>query len=558
MLDYLKKIANQTSDFFIGLSPGKKVAMVTTLATVLGAIGYLFYWAGTKNFRPLQTNLSPEDSASIQRILREKKIPFQVDASGRNISIPPESVYDLRLELATMGLPQSDSVGYEVFDKQSLGTSSFVQNMNSKRALEGELMRTITTMHGVRRARVHLAIPKKSPFVEDQKNPTASVVLDLNPGLNLNEKQIFGIGHLVASAVEGLDISSVVIVDSNGKVLSKNNRDSLVELTSNQADFRRKLEESYEKRIEDMFGKFVGEGRVVASVSADLDFSQLEEAQTVYDADGAAIVSVQKHDIVATGSRPGAVGAPGARANTPGEEIPPTPQIKSDTNNNKEIVNYKVPETVRRMKKDVGKVKKLSVAVVVDGKPVKTTDKDGKVLAKSEPWAPEKLKEFEGIVSSALGLDIKRGDTIQIKNMEFSREDFDEAEKLVQETERRAYFKNLIVYSVIAMLIILFFVFVVRPFIKWITENTTDSVDTFLPQTVEELEKIQKQQVLPGLEEIVPVLPEKLDPEKVEGEMIKEKIVTLIDTNPKKAAMILRDWIKEEPRKRDSGAQKGA
>ena len=167
----------------------------------------------------------------------------------------------------------------------------------------------------------------------------------------------------------------------------------------------------------------------------------------------------------------------------------------------------------------------------------------------------------DSLVANAVGIDKKRGDVLDIRNMEFKTEDFEEATRQIAENERRSYVKNLIVYSVIGLVILLFFLFVVRPFIKWLTENTVDSVDTFLPQTIEELEKMSGTAALPGLEEAVPVLPEKIDPEKVEGEMIKEKIITLVDSNPHKAALIVRDWLKEEPSKKAEkkvGGAKGA
>ena len=170
------------------------------------SIAALFIWAGRTTYAPLMTNLNPEDAANIMHTLREKGIPFIVDGSGRNISVPGETVNETRLQLATLGMPQSGVVGYEVFDKQSLGTTSFVQKLNQKRAREGELMRTINSIRGVKRSRVHLAIPERSTFVEDQKKATASVVLDLEPGVVLNEKQIFGISNLVSRAVEGLEI----------------------------------------------------------------------------------------------------------------------------------------------------------------------------------------------------------------------------------------------------------------------------------------------------------------------------------------------------------------
>jgi flagellar M-ring protein FliF len=542
MNEYFRKVANQIGEFIRTLSPGKKTAMAATTAAIIAAVAGLFIWAGKSTYATLMTNLSPEDSANVIRVLREKKIPFTLDSTGKNISVPPESIDILRLELAMTGLPQNSVVGYEVFDKQSLGTTSFVQKLNQKRALEGELTRTIDSIQGVRRSRVHLALPQKSTFVEDQKKSSASVVLDLDPGTQLNEKQVFGIGNLVARAVEGMEVNDVVIMDNHGKVLSKNNSDPLAAATATQMDYQKRLEGEFEKKIEAMLGRVVGEGHVIAKVAAELDFSQVSETQTQYEGDNSAIRTVDRRTDSMQGSRPGPGGLQGAASNQPGDP-PAANQVKTETNKNNEVVSYEIPQTVRRVVKPTGQVRKISVAVVVDGKQVKTTDKDGKTLAKTEPWPAEKLKEFEDIVASAVAIDRKRGDSLEIRNMEFQHEDFEEAARLIAERERKAYIMNLMLYGVIGLTILLFFIVVVRPFIKWITENTIDSVDTFLPQTIEELEKIQKSSAIPTLEEAVPVLPDKVDPEKVEGEMMKEKIITMIDSNPHKAALILKDWL---------------
>lgn len=550
MSDYLKRVFSQIQAFISGLSPAKKVSVIVTTSAIVVVISGLFLWAGKSSYRPLMTNLNPEDATNIIRILRDKRIPFQVDPTGRNIEIPPESVYDLRLELATMGLPQSSTVGYELFDKQSIGTTSYVQKINRKRALEGELMRTIGTVKGVRRSRVHLAMPDKSTFIEDQKKTTASVVVDLEPGTVLSDKQVYGIGTLVAKAVEGMEIADVSIMDSNGKVLSKASRDPMVALSADQIDFKTKYEEDREKSIDDMLSRIVGEGRVVVKVSAEFDFSRMSETQTTYDQDTIATRSVQKNTQSMEGSRPSPVGPAGAISNTPGQPVE-TPQVKSDTKKLTETINYEVPQTVRQTSKPAATIKKISVAVAVDGQQLKETDKDGKVTAKVSPWSPEKLKEFESLVASAVGIDRKRGDIIEIKNMEFKREDFEDAQRMLEAAERRAYYQNLTLYLVAGIIIVLFFMFVVRPFVQWITDNTTDSVDRFLPQTIEELEKYQKSFTMPGLEDTVPEMPDRIDPAKVEGEMIKEKIITLVDSNPHKAALVLRDWIKDDGKKKD-------
>lgn len=545
--------------FLKSQGPVRIVAMVATGIGILVAIALLFVWAGEKTYVPLMTNLNPEDSTNIIRILRDKKIPFKMDQGGRTISIPPESLYDFRLELASLGMPQSSVVGYELFDKESLGTTSFVQKINQKRALEGELMRTINTIRGVKRSRVHLATPQKSTFVEDQKKATASVVIDLDPGVQLSDKQVFGIGNLVAKAVEGMEPADVVIVDSTGRTLSKNTSDPLAAATATQMEFQAKFERDMEKRIQEILNPAIGEGKVEAKVNADLDFSQVNETQTLVDSDNSAIISVDRRNDQMNMNRPGPYGAAGATSNLPGQPPGSNGEVKNETTKNNEVINYKPSTTTRQTIKQQGTPKRLSVAVLVDGKLVRTTDKDGKVLSKVEPWGEDKIKEFESLVASAVGIDKKRGDVLEIKNIEFTHPDFEEAERVVNERERKSYVQSMVLYGVIGLSVMLFFLFVVRPFIKWITENTIDNVDSFLPQTIEELERMQKTSTMPNMEDVVPVIQDKIDPEKVESEMIKEKVTSLIDSNPHKAALVLRDWLHEAPgpAKKESGDDAG-
>jgi flagellar M-ring protein FliF len=533
--DYLKRVFSQIGEFIGNQSAGKKLGIVVCSAGIIATLVALFFWAGNTSYSSLMSNL-------------------RVDPTGKNISVPPENVDQLRLELATSGLPQSSVVGYEVFDKMTLGTTSAVQKINQKRALEGELTRTIVSIKGVAHARVHLAIPQKSTFVEDQKKPTASVAVDLEPGTVLTDKQIYGIGNLVAKAVEGMEVSDVVIVDSSGRTLSKNSSDPLAAATASQLDFQQKVEQDYEKRIEEILSRVVGEGHVVAKVTADLEFSQVHETQTTYDADGEALLSSEKHTDKMNMVRPGPYGVAGAASNQPGQPPAANGDVKNDTDKNNETLNYKVPQTVKSTVHPTGGVKRISVAVLVDGKSTKVVGKDGVTQAKNEAWSADKLKEFEDLVSSTVGIDKKRGDVLEVRNMEFTHEDFEEANRMVSEKERKAYIANMITYGVVGLTIILFFLFVVRPFVKWMTENTVESVDTFLPQTIEELERLNKNSALPGLEEAMPVLPEKMDPVKVEGEMIREKIITLVDANPHKAALILKDWLVEEKK---PAAEKG-
>lgn len=545
-MDFFNRVLAQAQEFFQGLSSQKKLALAGTGVAILAVIIGLMSWAGKQAYEPITYGkMNAEDSGNVMRLLREKKIPFEVDTQNNQIKVPPEHLHDLRLELAMQGMPQSSGAGYELFDKQAFGTTNFMNKVNQKRALEGEIMRSINTIQGVKRSRVHLAIPEKTAFIEDQKKPTASVILDLEPTARLNEKQIFGIGRLVSRAVEGLEDSNVVIMDSTGKTLSKNVSDPMIAMTTEQSEYKRKLEEGYQQRVEDILSKVVGQGKVKVAVTADLDFSAVSESQTTYDQDGAAIRSTQKVNEDMEGSRPSASGVAGAASNTPGEQpqVVADNSIKNKTAKANEIVNYEIPKTVRTTNRPVGNIKKLSVAVLMDGKTTRTPAADGKTETKTEQWSAEKISEFESIVSSALALDKKRGDTLEIKNIAFVQEDFEEAQKILDAATMRNYIQNLIVYGLIGLIVVMFFMFVVRPYIKWVTENTSDSVDTFLPQTIEELEKIQKSSTMAQLEEVVPEIPDRLDPEKVEGEMIKEKIVTMIDQNPQKASLIMKEWM---------------
>ncbi|MBI3544686.1 MAG: hypothetical protein HY075_15560, partial [Deltaproteobacteria bacterium] len=253
-----------------------------------------------------------------------------------------------------------------------------------------------------------------------------------------------------------------------------------------------------------------------------------------------AVKSQQKENHVMDGSRPVPNGAPGAASNTPGPASA-VPEVRSNTQKVYETTNYAVPEKVTRATKPVGSIKKMSVAVLVDGLYKADPAKPDQPAAFTK-WSDEKLGEFKSIVASSVGLDPKRGDTIEVKNMEFRREDLENADAAIAAYERRKMMNHLIQYAVIGAAIALFFFFVVRPFVKWLTDNTVENMESFLPKTIEELEKMQTDD-LEQVEDAIPVIVDKVDPEKVEGEMIKEKVVTLIESNPTKAAMILHEWV---------------
>ena len=344
---------------------------------------------------------------------------------------------------------------------------------------------------------------------------------------------------------------NVVIINDRGKKLSENIGDPLTENTANQMALEAKLGRQYEEKIEEILSKIVGIGKVMAKVSLSMDFTEKFSTKTTYDSENPAILSEVRNIQNLDGKRPSPQGIPGARSNLPGEL--PQPGIPETSNVvNKELTtrNYTIPSVVTREKKPSASVGKISAAVMIDGKRVpqinekgKPVLKDGKEVLVYEAWSQSDLENFKAIVSSTLGLDEKRGDNLTIKSMEFVKEDTDSAAALVKENANRELIKNVVMYLAIGLAITLFFFLVVKPFIQWVTDNTLESIEDFLPKTIEELEKVQAGQKLPGLEEVLPDLEEKINPAKIEGKVLREKIISTIEANPSKAAQVIHDMI---------------
>lgn len=547
MGEFFTKTFSRIGEFYSGLSAQRKIATVAVLIGLIASMAGIFYWASKTTYVQLLTNLSPEDSTSVIRYLREKRIPFVVDETGRSLSVPPEKVYDLRLELASTGLAQTGVVGYEVFDKQSFGATSTVQRINEQRALEGELIRTINHIKGVERSRVHLALPQKSAFLEEEKKPTASVILDLMPGFNPSEDQVKGMQRLVAAAVKSLDMNSVTIISNSGKQLSNNNDDPAAAFAAASLDYQRKFEQKLEGRVQSLLSTVVGEGKVVAKINADFDFSRVSRTQTLFDGENAVARTVNKDNDVMQGVRPLPAGQPGVRAQVPGpdNQIAAPQSATNSTQRNQEVTSYEIPKTVENTEKPMASLKRLSVAVMVDTANIPDAKAPGGF--RREPLSAEKLEEFRSIVANSVGWDKLRDPPIEVKSLEFFKEDMDAASKASEAADRSRLIANVVQWAAVGLIFSLFFMFVVRPFIKWITENTVDSVEDFLPQTLEELEKVQAKQVAQSLEDILPEIEEKVDPEKVQSEMLKEKVTSLVNDNPHKASQVLHDWISEKP-----------
>ena len=552
MQEFINQVFQNFIEFYRSLDGRRRTSLFGVTAGIIGVMVVLMVWASKTQYRPVYTELKGDDSIKIQQILNNGKIPFQLENGGSEINVPEDQVENVRLEIAKMGVNFNSTIGYEVFDKQAFGTTSFVQKINKQRALEGELMKTIKHIRGVKRVRVHLSLPESSPFVSEKKPPSASIVLDIERGLTLTKEEIRGVQHLVSSGVDGMRVKDVVIIDSKGAKLTENVGDAMSEYTANRLALESKVNRQYESQVEEILRKVVGEGKVIAKVNVKMDFTESIQTKTSYDGENSAVVSEVANKQNLSGSRPSPQGIPGARSNLPGETPQPgIPETKNNVDKSLTTRNFNVPKTITKSKNPTADIQKLSVAVMIDGKRVPVLDKEGQLVlsdddmpvTKYEPWTEAEISNFKAIIASAIGISESRGDEIVIKNMEFAQEDLSEAEAILRQRENREIVKNLTKYLMIGVLISLLFFVVVRPFIQWVTENTVESIEDFLPKTIEELEKIQANQKLPGLEDALPTIEDKMNPEKIEGNMIRERIINLVEANPAKAAQVVHDMI---------------
>jgi len=550
--DFIKQITGNFTEFFSSLDTNRRISLIGIGSLLLAIMVSLVIWASKTQYKLLFSELSKEDAGSISQLLEQGKISYQIKDEGKSIYVPEDQVEVWRLEIAKRGVNLTSTVGYDVFDKQAFGTTSFVQKINKQRAIEGELMKTIKHIRGVNRVRVHLSLPESSPFVSEKKPPSASVVLDLNRGFELAKNEVKGIQSLIQASVDGMREQDVVIIDAKGKKLTENVGDAMSQHTASRLALEGKINRQYEGQVEEILKRVVGQGKVIAKVNVKMDFTESYQTQTSYDGENAAVLSEVANKQNFRGSRPSPQGMPGARSNLPGEKPQPgIPETRSDTDKSLTTRNYNVPKTVTQSKKPTAQIEAISVAVMVDGKRVAQFDEAGEPImndndrpvTKYEPWSEAEIANFKAIVASAVGLNEGRGDSIVIKNMEFAQEDLSEAEALLRERENREIIKNLTKYLMIGILITLLFFVVIRPFIQWVTENTVESIEDFLPKTIEELEKIQANQSLPGLEDALPTIEDKMNPEKIEGNMIRERIINLVEANPAKAAQVVHEMI---------------
>lgn len=544
MQNLFRTLVVQFREFYKNLTPMKRMSMIIAVVVVLVTAAFMLAMVSGTDYVPLLRDVPADQMATIVDKLQQKNIPFRTQDNGKTVVVPKELLHSTQMALmAEIGSGKIGTIGMELFDKQDFGATSYHERVNYQRAMQGELTRAINTLDAVKRSKVMLAIPAKKTFLEEGAPPTASVVVELHPGKTLSEDQVRGIMHLVANAVEGMDFEKVTVVDSRGKMLSKP-ADPMSAGNAQIAELKARTERDIEDRVEGILARVVGQGKVIARVNAQLGHKTVTSTEESVDPDKTALMSVQTEEETLDGSRTNPTGVPGSRANLPGAAD--AGQVGFNQNVKKELKqqSFSVPKTVRNVKEVAGALERLSIAVVVDGLIVKKKNDKGEEEEVYQQRSAEELAKYEAIVKNAIGFTEGRGDSVKIENIRFTQEDFSDTEKLMSSLERRKLLNALLKWVLLAFGLGMCFFIVIRPFMRWITDSFQDSVEDMLPRTIEELEELQSvDNTLPGMSGALPVLEDSLDPDKAESELLKDRIMALMEKDEEKAAGAFSLWL---------------
>lgn len=394
-----------TVQLYKGLNKNQKIISISVISLVLIGFAFLVFSTTENTLATLYSDLEQEDSGKIVEQLKEQEIDYRLEDGGSKILVPKEDVDNIRIDLAKKGLPENSNVGYEIFDRTNLGMSEFVQKLNFRRALEGELGNTISNMEEVKKARVHIVIPEKALFKKDQKKPTASVTLHLENGRSVSKISVEGIQNLVASSVEGLIPSDVKVMDNKANVLSEEALDenTLAGKTALQHQQQRNVESYYADKIQSLLDGVLGPENTEVKVNAELDFTQIEQEKTEFDPDGAVVRSEQN-----------------VRSVDESADSLSYPYVNMAKDENNQIANYEISKNVERIMHEVGAIKRLTVSVLINGTAKVIKKEDGEKTIQYTPRTDEEMQKFNEIVRNAVGIDPNRNDQVSVLNVPFA------------------------------------------------------------------------------------------------------------------------------------------
>lgn len=470
------------------LSTEKKLGLMVAAAAIIAIIVGAWMWSQTPDYRVLYSNVSDQDGGAIISSLQQMNVPFKFNQGGGSILIPGNQIHEVRLKLASQGLPKGGLAGFELMENQKFGSSQFSEQINYQRALEGELARSVQSLSAVQSARVHLAITKPSVFARERQQPSASVLLNLFSGRILGEEQVSAVVHLVSSSVPNLPVQNVTVIDQNGNLLSAQS-DGKTEtgLDASQLLYLKELEDGYINRIEAIISPITGQNNVHAQVTADVDFSRIERAEEIYrpnnsETEPASIRSQQNTESLTANSHIEG-GIPGALTNRPpepdnapiefnedGEEVVNEPAEIPADRRTESTINYEVDKTVLHTSQSTGGIKRLSAAVVVNYRTL--TDEEGNIT--HEPLTAEEIDKINNLVREAMGFNENRGDTLTVSNSLFNLSEEEMIDiPLWQDPDIILLAKEIGKQLLIAAIVLFFLLKILRPFLRNLTQLTT-------------------------------------------------------------------------------------
>jgi len=463
---FLKKFGGQIAAFWQSLTLTRKLTLAGVLAVVSAVLMSVLLVRSEAPYEYIFTDVSSEDTQAILNEFKRMNISeYEVDSKG--IRVPTAQAAQLRMQLAQEGLPSHGVVGWEKFDSQDFTRTEFEQNINRLRAIQGEISRTITSIEGISSARVHIVTPKQSLFVEEQKEPTAAIYIRTKRNAKLNERQIKGIQHLVCRSVEGLKPNNVTIIDHEGQMLTKIESDDFTsKMTKEMQSYKQSVEKDLETKIRSLVGRVTGAERVEAKVDVSVDFTQEEQTISEVDPEKVAVVSKNTQGSSMEGSGLNPTGIPGSKSNVPGEqENVQATGSRSQNKQDSELINYDVSKTIAKKTLPVGNIKRISAAVLVDGKQEFPVDGTKPVF---DPRTADEMKQIEDIVRKAIGYQQGR-DEVTVTNMMFQMDHVQANNISEVRKENREYVSTLALSGAAGLALVMFFLFIVRPYFRWLS-----------------------------------------------------------------------------------------
>ncbi|WP_300158334.1 flagellar basal-body MS-ring/collar protein FliF [Solidesulfovibrio sp.] len=546
MPPFLKQTFEKLIQYWSNRTNTQRVLLAGLALSTAVAFLVMIYFLNQPDMRVLYTRLAPEDAARIVELLKASKTPYELRDNGSTVLVPAEAVYEQRLKVAGEGVMHGQGVGFEIFDQLKVGQTDFVQRINYTRALQGELARTISEFPQVDKARVHLVLPQKSLFIEEQKQASASVVLTLKRGQKLDAKQLQGIVNLVSMSVEGLTPEHVTITDTSGQALYQPRNDGgMAGMSTTQFEFKNTFESNLENRLEQLLTPIVGPGRALVKANVDLDFSQRTIRKELYDPNVSVVRSEQKNEESTSGTAavdasgvtttPRGGGAAVPNSNFRGEGYSGTESTQKSNRANS-TTNYEINKEEQNVVTPVGDLKRQSIAVIVDGTYEKV---EGKNTYTFVPRKPEELERIKQVVARAAGLDPARGDEVQVSSFEFGAPDGSGEPSLMQ--TMLEYAQRLGKPFLNGLLLFLFLILVVRPVVlALIRPRVTE-------EEIETLERLPEGEARLALAEASEESGEAPMLESAKQfELAKNLALQLFEENMEQSMTVLKSWLKQE------------